>query len=208
MKKTLSFITAISSLFISSQTFAKEGVYVGADLVTSNAQYKYVATGVSGSNAQKKVDGTDIGAGLTIGYKKSFGEIFVAPEIFYDYLNSSSKDYYYNKGRYRQDTLELRSRYGAKVNLGYDFADSFSGYVTYGLATVDHVDNFPTNPNSQGKWKTSAIYGLGATLNLNDNWAFKAEFNSQRFNVPYSYDGGVTSKVRLNTLKTGLVYNF
>ena len=207
MKKTLSFITVISSLFISSQTFAKEGVYVGADFVTSNAQYKYVATAQT-STSQRRVDGTDVGAGLTIGYKKSFDGIFVAPEVFYDYLNSSSKDYYYNNPRFKQDSLELRSRYGAKVNLGYDFTDNFSGYATYGLAAVDHVDNFPTIPNSQGKWKTSAIYGLGAILNFNDNWAFKAEFNSQRFNIPYSYDAGVTSKVRLNTLKTGLVYKF
>jgi opacity protein-like surface antigen len=69
--------------------------------------------------------------------------------------------------------LELRSRYGAKANLGYNFNDKFSAYATYGLAAVDHVDNFPTRPSSQGKWKTSAIYGFGAVFNINENWDLK-----------------------------------
>ncbi len=209
MKKTLSIIAIAASLITSSQAIAKDGIYAGADLVTSNAKFKYASTGSSGSSAQKKVDGTSVGAGVTVGYKKSFNSgIFVAPELFYDYLNSSTKDYYYNRPPYQQDTLELRSRYGAKANLGYNFNDKLSAYATYGLAAVDHVDNFPTRPSSQGKWKTSAIYGFGAVFNINENWGLKAEFNTQRFNVPYSYDTGVVSKVRLNVLKTGLVYSF
>lgn len=209
MKKTLSIIAIAASLVTSSQAIAKDGIYAGADLVTSNAKFKYANTSSSGSSAQKKVDGTSVGAGVTAGYKKSFNSgVFVAPELFYDYLNSSTKDYYYNNAPYQQDTLELRSRYGAKANLGYNFTDKFSAYATYGLATVDHVDNFPTRPSSQGKWKTAAIYGLGAVFNVSENWGIKAEINTQRFNVPYSYDAGVMSKVRLNVLKTGLVYGF
>lgn len=209
MKKTLSLVAVAASLIFLSQANAKDGVYVGADLVTSNAKFKYASTGSSGSSAQKKVDGTSFGAGVTVGYKRSFNSgAFIAPELFYDYLNSSTQDYYYNNPRYKQDSLELRSRYGAKANLGYNFSDKFSAYATYGLAAVDHVDNFPTRPSSQGKWKTAAIYGFGAVFNINENWGIKAEFNTQRFNVPYSYDAGVMSKVRLNVLKTGLVYSF
>jgi opacity protein-like surface antigen len=210
MKKTLSIIAIAASLVTSFQANAKDGVYVGADLITSNAKFKYAGeVGSFGTTAQRRVDGTSVGAGLSAGYKKSFDSgVFVAPELFYDYLNSSTKDYYYNNALYQQDSLELRSRYGAKANLGYNFNDKFSAYATYGLAAIDHVDNFPTVPESQGKWKTAAIYGIGAVFNFNENWGIRAEFNTQRFNVPYSYDAGVTSKVRLNVLKTGLVYSF
>jgi outer membrane autotransporter protein len=210
--KKLSLIALFSALFLASQANAKDGVYVGADLVTSNAQYKYAgAIGSVGAVAQRRVDGTSVGAGLSVGYKKSFNGVFVAPELFYDYLNSSTHDYYYNNPGYKQDSLELRSRYGAKANLGYNFSNKFSAYATYGLASVDHVDNFPTATSvsrSQGKWKTAAIYGIGAVFNFNENWGIRAEFNTQRFNVPYSYHVGVMSKVRLNVLKTGLVYSF
>lgn len=204
MKKLLTTFSIIAALAVSSAS-AKDGVYVGADLVTSNAKYNYFARSGSHNPRQSKIDGTSVGAGLTVGYKKSFNQVFVAPELFYDYLNSSTRDYYQSAAPYKQDTLELRSRYGAKLNLGYDFTDKFSAYATYGLSAVDHVDNFPTarsTPRSQGKWKTSAIYGFGVMFHLSDSWALKAEFNTQRFNVPYSYDAGVISKVRLNVLKT------
>lgn len=207
MKKTLSLLAVTSAIFLSSKANAQDGVYVGADAIFSNASYKYQST-QSSSPSQSKIDGNGVGVGVTLGYKKFFNNFFTAPEIFYDYLNSSTRDYYKTSGNFKQDSLELRSRYGAKLNLGYNFTEKFSSYATYGLATVDHVDNFPSDSFSQGKWKTSAIYGLGATISFMDNWAFKAEFNTQRFNVPYSYDAGTVSKIRLNTLKTGLAYSF
>lgn len=205
MKKLLPIILAGIVLATQSQANAKDGAYVGADLILSNARYKHSA--VNNSNPQNRVDGNSVGGGLSLGYKKSFDQVFAAPEIFYDYLNSSTKDYYRATAPYQQDRLELRSRYGAKLNLGYNFTKNFSSYLTYGLAAVDHVDNAPSLHSSQGKWKTAAIYGFGAVYNLNGNWAVKTEFNTQRFNVPYAYDYN-TSKVRLNVLKVGLAYNF
>ena len=39
MKKTLSIIAIAASLITSSQAIAKDGIYAGADLVTSNAKF-------------------------------------------------------------------------------------------------------------------------------------------------------------------------
>jgi len=212
MKKIFVILSILISAITSFQANAKDGVYLGTDLIASNARWKYYG---GNDSAQKRVDGSSIGAGATLGYKKSFSNgIFIAPELFYDYLNSSTKDYYYNIPPFQQDTLELRSRYGAKANLGYNLDDKFSTYATYGLASVDHIDNYPSNNQgyfkgrSNGKWKTSAIYGVGAIYNINENWGIKTEFNTQRFNVPYAYDFKATSKVRLNVLKAGLFYSF
>lgn len=185
---------------------AKEGVYVGANAILSQATYKF--SNPTASAPQGRVAGKDVGVGAYVGYKKSFNQVFLAPEIFYDYLNSSSQNYYRTSGTSKQDTLEIRSRYGAKANLGYDFSECFSAYLTYGLAILDQVNNYPSVKVSNGKNKTAAIYGLGGQLKINDQWSARAEFNSQRFNVPFSVVAGSDSKVRLNTLNIGAVYNF
>jgi opacity protein-like surface antigen len=207
MKKILSLIV-VSLLLITSKANAKDGAYVGVDLLASHAQYKLHNLYSLG---QSRVDSNyDIGVGASVGYKKSFNQFFVTPEIFYDYLNSSTKDYHHNIAPYDQDTMEIRSRYGVKANFGYDFTNKFSGYLSYGMAMVDHLDNFPSVNDSLGKWQTAAIYGVGSIYNISNNWGIKTEFNSQRFNTRYQYYGGpsTTSKVRLNVLKVGLVYLF
>ncbi len=106
--------------------------------------------------------------------------------------------------------MEIRSRYGVKANFGYEFTNKFSSYLSYGIASVDQLDNFPSVNDSKGKWQTAAIYGIGSIYNMNDNWGIKTEFNSQRFNTRYSYYGGptTTSKVRINVLKVGVIYWF
>lgn len=211
MKKTLSLIAIASSLLLTSQASAKDGFYVGADLVLSNAKYKYHNKTnedyTGGERYVGKIDGNGVGTGVSMGYKKSFNQVFIAPEIFYDYLNLSSKDYFHVTAPYHQDTMELRSRYGAKANFGYDFNKSFSAYFTYGLANVSYINRVPSSNRSEGEAKISQIYGLGAMFKINDSWAVKAEFNQQKFNARY-FNEGVISKVRLDVFKTGLVYNF
>lgn len=184
---------------------AKDGAYIGVNANLSQANYKYQG---STTPTQRRID-TDqkLGVGGYVGYKKSFGDVFVAPELFYDYLNSSTSNYYKMTTNKKMDTMEIRSRYGAKLNVGYNFTNSFSGFVNYGLSQLDHVDNYPTINTSDGKWKTAAIYGVGLGYGLNKDWCVRAEYNSQRFNVPFSATPG-TSKVRLNVLQVGLAYHF
>ncbi len=211
--KKLSLVSAVLCAILStSVASAKDGFYAGADLVLSNAKYKYHdKSGTEHSNSVGKIDGNGVGVGITGGYKKSFDQVFVAPEVFYDYLNSSTQDYYHSVAPFQQDTLEIRSRYGAKANLGYDFSNKFSTYLTAGLASVNYINRWPSSHDSQGKSTLSPIYGLGALFQINDSWAVKAELNQQKFHARYGIDSGsstVVSKVTLNVLKTGLVYSF
>lgn len=209
MKKILSLIV-VSLLLITSKANARDGIYVGVDLLASHAKYKFDSL-YSSVGEERRIDSDyDFGVGASVGYKKSFNKFFITPEIFYDYLNSSTQDYYHNIVPYAQDTMEIRSRYGFKGNFGYDITDKFSTYLSYGVASVDHIDNFPSVNDSKGKWQTTAIYGIGSIYNINNNWGIKTEFNSQRFNTRYSYYGGptTTSKVRLNVLKIGVIYLF
>ncbi len=87
--------------------------------------------------------------------------------------------------------------------------------MSYGVAMLDQIDNFPSVSGSSGKWQMAAIYGIGSIYNINDNWGIKTELNSQRFNTRYPYYSGqnsigqtTTNKVRLNVLKVGVIYSF
>ncbi len=210
MKKTLSLIAIASSLIFSSQANAKDGLYAGADLVLSNAKYKYLDKTNSGlpseSGGVNKVDGNGVGVGVSVGYKKYFNQVFIAPEVFYDYLNTSIKDYGHTISAYRDGKMNLRSRYGVKINLGYDLTEKFSTYANFGMAQVSYLNESPSDGSSQGKLSYFApVYGLGALYKLNDSWSVRAEINQQKVNIRY-FDNA--SKVTINTLKTGLVYNF
>jgi opacity protein-like surface antigen len=211
MKKYLISIL-LSAVLLPNIATANDGVYVGGDLVLSKAQYKYndkynYPQGIYPQ--QSLVSQNAVGAGLSVGYKKSFAKNYIASEVFYDYLNSSSKDYYHTIIPYQQDSLNLRSRYGVKADLGHDFTQKFSAYVTYGFANVSYLNAIPSLNYSEGKSKLSQLYGLGALFEINENWAARIEFNEQRFHTRYSIDGeGVINKVRLDVLKTGLVYSF
>lgn len=207
MKKHL-ITTCLFAVLAASSANAKDGAYVGADMIISKANYKYYG---SIPAPQSRIDSNnDVGAGLSAGYKKSFDQVFIAPEVFYDYLNSSSKNYFQTSTAVNasQDTMELRSRYGIKANLGYDFTNDFSTYLTYGIARIDQINNYPSFNASNGKWRTAAIYGIGAQYKLCEKWSVRAELNSQRLNIPFEGMPDASSKVRINALKVGAVYSF
>jgi len=56
--------------------------------------------------------------------------------------------------------MEIRSRYGAKLNLGYSFNDQFSTYLTYGFSSLDYIIKFPSINESSSRRKTSSIWGF------------------------------------------------
>ena len=222
MKKLSLLSTVLLSLLTATIAEAKDGAYVGADLALSNAQYRYdnkmSYTAPQDHNAQYKIDGNGVGFGLVAGYKKALCEkTFIAPELFYDYLHNSTKSYYhrYDDTAFHpaNDTMDLRSRYGVKANLGYNFTDKFSSYVTVGLAQVQYINRWPSEApfgvnSSEGKVTTAPIYGIGALFSINDSWSLKTEINQQKMHLRYSDDVGNSSKVTLNVLKVGAVYSF
>ena len=206
MKKILSLILLTSSIFLTSQARAsKDGFYIAADIIFPDIRYKFDSTSQN-IIPNGKAKGNGLGYGFTGGYRQYFGNAFFAPEIFYDYINATAKDSYRTEEPYGSNTLELRSRKGAKLSLGYDF-NNLSVYLTYGAASVYHVENFPQLNIKQGRWTTSPISGIGARFNFTDNWAVKAEFTTQKFDVIYAGESE-KGKVKLDILKAGIVLKF
>ncbi|NBV06744.1 MAG: porin family protein [Proteobacteria bacterium] len=208
--KKLSLLLAVAGVLISYQASAKDGVYAGAGLLLSKTKYHYndpSGISVDDGGFVTKENGHGVGGGAFVGYKKSFDQVFLAPEAFYDYLNTSTNDYYHHIPPYQQDTLNLRSRYGLKANVGYDINQSFSLYANYGYANVGYANRWPSDGKSESGNRFAAIYGIGGIFNINENWSVKAEINQQRFKIPATGDAAY-SKVRLNVLQTSLAYNF
>jgi outer membrane autotransporter protein len=207
MKKTFLLIITLLAALLASNANAKDGFYLGGNLNFSKATYKYSSETLVSPN-KKRVSADAYGVGGFAGYKKSFDQVFIAPEFFYDYLNSSTENQFADFPNTRQNTYEIRSRYGIKANFGYDFTSKFSSYLTFGTGRIDQVNKYPSRNTSDGKWRTALIYGFGAQYNITDRWSVRSEFNTQRFNTPFITIPNTQNKVRLNVLNIGAVYSF
>jgi len=177
MKKNL-IASLLCALLISSASYARDrdAGYAGADIILTTADHRHDDNNVR------------LGLGIDLGYRKNFDRVFLAPEVFYDQFDSSNSK-----------TLQFNGRYGAKLNLGYDFDQNISGYLTYGLANLRYQLNSSTDTQN----KFTSIYGLGLLFKINRNWDAKAEYTQQRFDTPYSL-----GTVKLNVLKVGVLYYF
>lgn len=189
---------------------AKDGPYFGGDLIYMDANFKYFDKDNQLDNVPiGKFDDQAVGLSGFMGYKKNSYLFFFSPEIFYDYLNLSTKDYYKISDNLANNRIELRSRLGIKVNFGYDFSEKFSLYATYGYVSLNYINRYPAIDKSEGMSKLSDIYGFGIIYNLDEHWSIKSEFNRQISNLRYRINGPTaSSELKLNTIKTGIVFNF
>ncbi len=216
MKKIHLITTALAAILATVSADAKDGLYVGADAIGVHEQGTLRARGEISDNllpSNKNASSDGFGAGLSVGYKKSFNSIFVAPELFYDYLNVSLADYYRAEVGSIGNKVSFRGRYGAKANVGYNFNEKFAGYLTLGYANVDTYAQQPTRNLSEARSKAAALYGFGATYSLTENVTLRAEYNRQDFNLRYTLttdnqDNYPVTKVSLQVLKFGAVYSF
>jgi opacity protein-like surface antigen len=210
MKKFLVISSVIATLAASSAN-AKDGAYVGFDVLASNVKNKYQDRTDSTNTANgSKIDHDAVGFGLNAGYKMGVGgDVFVAPEVFFDYLANSSKPAPYqlysesNNDRYR-----VNNRYGAKLNLGYDFTKEFSAFVNLGLTNVAYTHDLGSEGLSRGASKIAMIYGVGAAYNIDQNWAVKVGLDRQKFNTQGAFGEGDRYKVVMHTARVGLAYSF
>ena len=211
MKKI--FLLSVLSLIISaSAASAKNGAYVGIDFLEARTKHIYKPMDSSAyftkdfaSNTRDKSNGFGINAGYKFNIASS--KAFVAPEIFYEYINNKAEDFFagFDPGTSGLDTLTIKDRFGAKVNLGYEVNEKFSLFVNAGVTKVKYGVHFKNK--SAVTYETAMIYGLGASYNITNNVALKLSYDKQNFNAKYFYEGS-RDTIRLNVLKVGVAYNF
>ena len=185
MKKLLVLTSVIAALTATTANAYNDRLdqghpYAGVDLNFVDVQHN------SGGN-----DDSEMGVGVSLGYKMNSGLVYVAPEVFYDYA----------------DNIVVH-RYGARVNVGYDFTPRFSLFVNAGVANAAYDDRTPAAQSSYSASDNdvSPIFGLGVIYNLNNEWALKAAYDRQE--VDASYDTGGSDEIDLDTVRVGLLFNF
>ncbi len=208
----------------SSYALAKDGFFVGGNINRSHSKHTIgVVTASDVENyetyrsfPENKTDKKAINFGLDAGYKYSYDNVFLAPEIFFDYLNNNAEDPYANdsdRSLYKQDVLTLNYRYGAKLNVGYVFAQKYNVFVNFGLANTDYQIDWNSNSTGSTRFhsyngaKLSALYGVGFAYDLTKNLSLKATYDQQSYNIRYGLNGW-RSKARLDVLKVGFDYHF
>lgn len=208
------FLCAFLTITLAS---AKDGAYVGADLLFANSNHKYYdKTTGTGSYDGAKTHDNSFGFAFDAGYKFGFDKFFVAPELFFDQLGNSSPGFNYKQRPVnKQNTIDLNYRYGAKLNLGYNIAPKFDLFVNYGLANVD----YDTRTSYAGGRKAAAtelaqIYGFGFGYKITDNVSARISYDRQSMNlrnIAVSVSGGGDAakyKTTLDVVKIGAIYNF
>ncbi len=216
MKKIAAIIFGL--MMASEAAKANDGPYFGFDLARSRTHHLYkiifrdqlVKEGdgllpVDVSTEGRTSDGKAIGFGVNAGFKIGIDYAFIAPEIFYDQLNNSAKDFFptYNPA----SKINVVNRFGMKMNMGYNIYDRLDFFVIAGIADVKYAMKFRTEQSSYAVYKLAPIYGLGLSCDLNDNLALKFTYDRQVFNAQYLYEG-LRDKITLEVFKLGFAVNF
>lgn len=224
-KSKLIFLLVLSQIlmFFSAKAFAAESfygmtgsAYIGADLISSRVQHRYTAArNLFGTPESPKVENDSLGYGLNVGYKINKDKFFIAPEVFYENINNSAPDFYYASATYG-DKTRIKSRYGAKLNLGYDVTDKFGLFVNYGIASDAYNQHFGSVNRHYNSRKSGYVYGGGISYRINGNLSVRLSYDIQQLKTNYDIagdsTGGISSdqkdSIKIKATKIGLVYNF
>ena len=204
-------VVLLAALLVANGANAKDGLYVGLDVLRAEAEHNYKIVYNPGGDyidTGAKTKANSMGFSGDIGYKFSFDKAFIAPEIFYDRLNNTANDYTSgNDPSSYKDNINLNSRYGAKLNLGYNILPKLAVFVNAGFANVRYSVKWPSIDDARYGHKLAMVYGIGASYSLNENWALRTSYDKQEFNIQWVYEG-LRSKVDLTVVKAGVVYSF
>lgn len=222
--------------YVGGSEFTKSSFYIGADGLISGVNHRYSlidanATGDLPNNTHKGDNGR-FGFGFNVGYRTTFGNaVFIAPEIFYDKIRSRSQDFYFNdiENPAPFDRMEVKDRYGAKLNLGYNlshlasatgmnggfgkFVSGISIFGTAGIAKVSYSYHLPSiahirvKPADDDSNKVAPIYGFGISYAISDHVSLKLAADIQQFAGRY-VDNGLRDSITIKTGRVGLAYYF
>lgn len=227
MKKTLSSIIIVISLF-SSQAYAKtQGNYLGFNISRNTLKIKSASTLASFNTMDMSRfyslsdKNSKYGFGFNYKYAFNFNNFFVAPEIAFDLLNNeinSSIIRQYNS--YFSQKIKLKNAISLKANLGYDFSDQLAFYIPLGISKIGYdiqttdiayTDNQVTKKSG---YKSSAFIGFGFSFQPIKNWVVNLEYNKyQNFKITSDNNatlvgGKISAKINLDLMKLGISYRF
>lgn len=184
------------------------GLFIGADLLQANARHEANNTGSSGPKNNDVAESDNVNYGLNAGVRFDLLTLLASVELFYDNLNTSSRNFNQIDGTINnQDRIELKNRYGAKINAGFAILPRITPFITYGLTKVSYSSNVLSSNNSLSKTELTPLYGIGLLVDLPLGITAKASYDYQKIDMKYA-GGGAKINTHLGVAKLGLVYNF
>lgn len=206
MKK---FLVIFCVTFLASTASHATGFFVGADALFANAKHQAknssTTTGPQNGNAKES---NEMGYGVNAGYRFDLLNLLASGEIFYDRLNTSSKGFNLANGTTNNnDSIELKDRYGAKVNLGFAVLPRITPFLTYGFAKVNYDNRVLSSSHSLAKSEMTPLYGIGILFDLPFDISLKAAYDYQSFNMQYG-ESGARIRTHLGVARLGVIYNF
>lgn len=219
MKKFL--ITTALTSFICTSAFAKtEGSYIGVDFLSNRVSYYTKVKYPNGDSGIIKPTerGGNFGAGINYKYAFNFNNFFFAPGIFAEQISFGKS----KTNGTNEDSLQVKNRYGARLDLGYDIGDYVSPYVTGGYSGISYR-SVSDGVNTSNKIVTatrnantgSFFFGGGIKFTLSKSLALNFEYNMQKFNARSAIPNGTADYIskytqvsRIDIAKVGLSYNF
>lgn len=208
MKKLIT-VSSVIALLAGSSAFAKtEGNYFGVELLRGEVKHQYRTNG-NFSQAFGHFADSDV-TGYGINFKHAFNlgnNIFVAPGVFYDKLDSRATD---RLGL--GETISIESRYGAKFDIGFDVTDKAAIYFTNGVSKNRYLVDWSTGTGGGLEPRRSTtpftyFYGAGAMYHASENVTLNVEYNTQGTSLK-TQQVEVTGRAKINMMKFGIAYHF
>ncbi len=190
-----------------------KGFYVGLDATYIDARHSYSNNTIDDDTAppsRLNTSSEDFGYAFSGGYRYNMGKFFVAPEAFYDFLNSRAKDFYVHDGSEPAgSSIRINYRYGGKMNFGYQLTERFSTFLNVGVAKTRYHQNWDsdTYKKKYDNAKRGVVWGVGVIYSLSDHWATRVSYDYERLKTRY-VDQGFQDLIKLHVVKAGLVYSF
>lgn len=99
-----------------------------------------------------------------------------------------------------------KSRFGSKLDLGYNINKDFSAYFTNGIASTTYKFIIEDSNKSFTKKDLGYFYGAGLNFEVNKNYVISLEYNIQHT----SMNDGLGAKLRSihRVSKLAFSYNF
>lgn len=215
-------------VILSKNSFAKSDKFlIGIDGFHANFNHQFsIHSKVKSPHSplNDTVNDNKLGGSLSLGYIFYNKRFSIAPEVFYDYINISSKDFFYHendrktgeKNAYINDRINIKDRYGARLNFGYRVYGNLNLFLNAGIANVNS-EYIWKNYDIQGddvkgdtnykESKISGIYGAGFTIDITNNLIFKSGYDFQQLDNTYVIDG-LTNTIKIHTIRIGTIFAF
>ena len=227
--KKIFLATALIFSILSSSAFAKtEGFYLGADFIGTKSTYisstYYVGDEETSVKQIPSNKHTSYGFGFNSKYAFNFNNFFIAPGVFLEQNSvGGAKNIHRDPNNIFNviDSLQVRNRYGVKMDFGYDIG-RVAPYLTIGYSGISYKtrtngqdsDNKLFTKDRKGR-ASNIFYGAGIKYSATRNVDLSVEYNYQKFTagtkVPdqsTDYISRINFISRLDIVKVGLSYKF